>query len=85
MISKWIVSGIDFILLIIAIVYLVVERSYFARYSDELFVVVLISCILIANLFALLMVDFSKNSWIRLYFKRKALEEEQKIKNLINR
>ena len=74
---KLIAIGLN-VLLIISAIYLFATKG--APSEDEILVVVILFAAPLASLVAL--TRTGGNSWIELYFKRKTLEEKQRIKNL---
>ena len=74
---KWIAIGLN-VLLILTVGYLFASKG--APGEDEWFLVVVLFAAPLSSLVALTRVD--GESWVGLYFKRKALEEKQRIKNL---
>jgi hypothetical protein len=74
---KWIAIGLN-VLLILTVGYLFVSKG--APREDEWFLIVMLFAAPLSSLVALTYVG--GESWVGLYFKRKALEEKQRIKNL---
>lgn len=66
------------VLLVISVLYLFITKGMPSK--DELFLVILLFTTPIANIVALSLKD--GESWIGLYFRRKALEEKKKIERL---
>lgn len=75
---KWIAIIIN-VILIIVVGYLVSIKGL-PDTADDVFIVIVFFAAPITSLFALTLKD--GDSWIGLYFKRKALEEKQKIAKL---
>ena len=74
---KW--TAVIFNLLLIAmVVFLIITEG--VPDGEDVFFVALLLAAPISSLFALLIGD--EESWIGLYFKRKALEEKNKIESL---
>jgi hypothetical protein len=74
---KWIAISLN-LLLIVTVVYLFATKG--APGKDELFLVIVLFAAPISSLLALFLKG--GESWIGLYFKRKALEEKKKIESL---
>ena len=74
---KWIAIFLN-VLLIVTIIYLFVTKG--APNKNEVFLVVVLFAAPISSLVALSLKG--GESWLGLYFKRKALEEKQKIEKL---
>lgn len=76
-VQKWIAISLN-VLLVMAVIYLFATKG--APNKDEAFVVVLLCVAPISSLIALSLKG--GEGWLGLYFKRKALEEKQKIEKL---
>lgn len=74
---KWTAISLN-VLLLLTVGYLFATEG--APDEDELFLVVIFFAAPLASLVAL--IRFGGESWLGLYFKRKALEEKLRIKNL---
>jgi hypothetical protein len=74
---KWTAISLN-VLLLLAFGYLFATKG--APREEELFLVIILLAAPLVSLIAL--TKFGGESWLGLYFKRKALEEKQRIRNL---
>lgn len=70
------------VLLLIVVGWHVLDTGFPSRGDGEFYFILLIIITPIVNLIALFWSDNDPSSWLALYFKRKALEEETKIQAL---
>ena len=74
---KLIAIGLN-VLLIVTVLWMLATQG--APNKNEIFLIVMLFAAPISSIVALALKD--GESWLGLYFKRKVLEEKQKIKNL---